>query len=744
MAQLVNSTPWNLGASGTVTIPQPAAGNLLLCVSYGFATVACKTGSTPWTKHVASLSTMEVACQDYTATGSGETSVTVTLNGSQPVRGFIYELHGLGSYVSGTAPNSTSLAAHVATLPGVATTGPTLMVSAYAYSTTAHTTAQDRMWGCQPLGWVYENGYWSSKWWGQIALSDVPGAGTYAASSGNLSAASVQAGAWFYADTSGIPTNPAYPNSTVAENSITGTHESQWFGVGANANIAGYCDAVSYLPGSTVGMQVDSASAGFTATIFRLGQYGYCAYGARQVAQVTGTPAAQAAPTVDALGATVCSWTTTASWTIPASAQPGVYLVLWRRTDNTSYVAQGLFVVRPPSGSSAAVAVITADQTWQAYNPWGATSNAGSTWTGKNLYGADNNGNITQRSFAVSCDRPMATQSSDAITSLWDSEISLINLLEACGYDLAYYAMTDLEADPTLLQGHTLAVINGHSEYWSLNQRQAVENALLSGVNLASFSSNTMLWRVRYAAGDSTHRYMICYKDTVAGASIDPGGYTGTWRDPGSYNPDLWHEEAQVGQQFLASANNSGNHVFSATYAGLPCYRNTANIAGLTGAGTYTVTLTTTIGEELDYVAASSPATPANLVSLNAQSYNAVNVTNAAGYPYTGSGTYTLGPSLYMRSNGALVFTTGSWRFAAAASPYRLSTFAGGGSVDTNIQQAIVNVLADLGAQPGSLLDAPRNGTASGLVQPGAARNPAAYGLGVYVPAQATQRGGFF
>lgn len=741
MAQLVNSTPWSLGASGTVTIPQPAAGNTLVLSSYGFATVVAKYGSTAWTKRAASLSTMEVACQDYVATGSGETTITITLNGSQPVRGFVFELHGLGAFVNAATSNSLTLSNHVATLGGVTTTGNTLCVSAYAYSTVTHTTAQDRMWGVAPFGYVYENGYYSSKWWGQIALSDVSGAGTYAASSGNLTAATVQAGAWFYTDTSGVATNPSYANSVVAENSITGAHESTWYGVTTNSAIAGYTDQRSYLPGSTVNFQVDSGNAAFTVTVYRLGQYGYAAYGARQMASVTGTPAVQPAPTVDSLGATVCSWSTTASWTIPSNAQPGIYVAIFKSGANS---AQGLFVVRSPSNSTAAVAVIVCDQTWQAYNCWGATTDSGATFTGKNLYGSANNGNIAQRSFAVSFNRPYSTPSSDAITSLWDSEVSLINFLESCGYDLAYFAMNDIEANTSILQGHQVVVINGHSEYWSQNQRQAVENALLSGVNLASFSANTMLWRVRYAAGDGNARYCICYKDTVAGSSIDPGGYTGTWRDPAAYNPLLWREETQVGQQFLASANNSGTTTFTSTYAGLPCYRGTANISALSGASTYTVSLTNTLGLELDYVSPSSPDTPKNLVQLQTQSFNAVNVTAPAGYPYSGSGTYTLGPSLYMRSNGALVFTAGTWRLACAASPYRLSTFAGGGSVDTNIQQMIVNVLADLGAQPGSLLDAAHNGTASALVAPGAARNPAAYGLGVYVPADATQTGGFY
>lgn len=745
MAQIVNQTAWSLSANGTFTIPQPAAGHQLVCSSYGFATVALKFGATSWNKRTpTSLSGMEVACADYAATGTGETTVTVTLNGSQPVRGIVWEFASLGAFIGGTAPATTTTSNKVATLAGVVTTGNALMVSSFAFSTTTATTAQDQWWGLSPQGLVYQSGYFSSKWWGQLGLSDCSGAGTFGASSTTPHGVTIQAGCWLYTDTSGVATNPAYANSTVAENSMPGTPASIWYGATVNANVAGYCDQRSYAPGATVNMQVDSANVGFTATIYRLGAYGYALFGARQVGQVTGTPAVQSAPTVDALGATVCSWSTTASWTIPSAAQPGVYMVLWRRTDNSAFVSQGLFVVHSPSSSTAQVAMIVADQTWQAYNAWGATTDSGSTYTGKNLYGGNNDGNIAHRSSAVSFNRPYSTPSSDAITAIWDSEISLINFLEACGYDVAYYSLADLEANTAILQGHAVIAINGHSEYWTLNERTALQNALATGSNIASFSSNTMLWRVRFAAGDTTGRYQICYKDTVSGASIDPGGYTGTWRDPGAYNPLVWPEQAQLGQEFLASAPNNANHVFAAPFAGLPCYRSTANIAGLAGASTYTVSLVTTIGEEIDYINPASSATPVNIVALNAQSFSATAVAPAAGYPYTGSGTFALGPTIAQMANGALVFAAGTWRLACAASPFRIAGAGTPGSVDTNVQQMIVNILCDLGAQPQTLLTATSNVTTAGLVSPLPAQGPNRYGLAEWIPAAATQLGGGF
>lgn len=730
MATIVNETAWTLSASGTVTIPQPAAGNTLICASHGAATVACKSGANTWTKRAASLGTLEAACQDYVATGSGETAVTVTLNGAQPVHGVIFELQGLAAFVGAAAPASTTLTSKACTLAGITTTGNALMVSVFTFATTTHTTLQDQWWGLAPLGAVHQSGYFNAKWWAQVALSDLPGAGTYSASSNSLSAATAQAGAWVYADPSGTPTNPPAPNQIVAENSLPGTPTSQWFGVTSNSTIAGYTDSVSYLPGGTANFKVDSGGNPFEVQIYRVGAYAYAAFGARLVTTVIGAPAAQPAPVVDALGATVCAWSTTAAWQIPASACPGVYVALFRRTDITTNVSQTLFVVRSPAGSANRVAVLAADTTWQAYNAWGSTGDAGSSWTGRNLYGSNNNGNIAQRSNAVSYDRPYSTPASDAITSFWDSEISMINLLEACGYDLAYYSMADLDAEPDVLCGHQVVVINGHSEYWSWQQRHAVENAMAAGSNIFCLSSNTMLWRTRYAAADTARRYLICYKDTVSAAPLDPNGYTGTWRDAAVYNPMVWPESHTVGQTFLASAPNNGTHSWTADVAGLPCYRGTPDISKLTGSATYTCSVAGTIGQEIDYVVP-GPGTPTNLIRLSHQQFNATSVAPAAGYPYTGSGTYTLGPSIHRRPNGSLVFAAGTWRLACGASPFRYSSVQPGGSVDLNVQQLLVNVLADFGAQPTTLLTAAANATAVGLVEPGPARSPQEYGLSV-------------
>ena len=86
-------------------------------------------------------------------------------------------------------------------------------------------------------------------------------------------------------------------------------------------------------------------------------------------------------------------------------------------------------------------------------------------------------------------------------------------------------------------------VSSGHDEYWSAGQRASVEAARNAGVNLAFFSGNEVYWKTRYEpsidGSNTPYRTLVSYKETLAGAKIDPAVdgagnpiWTGTWRDP--------------------------------------------------------------------------------------------------------------------------------------------------------------------------------------------------------------------
>ena len=85
---------------------------------------------------------------------------------------------------------------------------------------------------------------------------------------------------------------------------------------------------------------------------------------------------------------------------------------------------------------------------------------------------------------------------------------------------------------------HQVFLSVGHDEYWSGNQRTNVEAARAAGIHLAFFSGNEIFWKTRWensiSASATPYRTLVTYKETHAGAKIDPlpTVWTGTWRDP--------------------------------------------------------------------------------------------------------------------------------------------------------------------------------------------------------------------
>ncbi|HEX6257921.1 MAG TPA: N,N-dimethylformamidase beta subunit family domain-containing protein [Candidatus Saccharimonadales bacterium] len=754
MAQLNNSTKFSAPgdqASFSVTVPAVAAGAKLVCVTYGGAVVTAAIGGNNFTKRTTSLSSLEVACQDIVATG-GETTVDITLNGPSNIDGVIFEFAAgsLGAFIAGSANADALDAQQQGTTNGLTTTGSAVIFSAFT-SIDSNTAAARRWWGLEPLGKVVWNGHnnnvGNEKFWGQIGVSDVAAAGTYTPLSARALGGSYQAASWAYADSSGIPTySNIYPNAIAAENSLPGSASATWVGVTTNANIAGYTDKVSYAPGETVNFKVDSNNVGFTIEINRVGYYGYLNKGAKRKAVVTGSPAAQSAPTIDSYGGTVCSWSTTATWSIPTTETPGVYIANMRRSDNSAFVASLLFVVRStvPSSKTNKIMMKTSDFTWHAYNLWGGTSEAGvglSGYTGRNLYRQAPAGNVNTRAFAVSSDRPMSTAASQSQTSFEDSELPLISFLEANGYDIDYYSCVDIDKDPTIPSKYKLAVSSGHDEYWTLNMMNAFLDARDSGTNLAFFSSNTALWHVRFDPSDTERRKMICYKDSHdqvgydGTTKYDPVAYTGTWRDSrtnvgGVNNPLRLPESALQGQWFIANGPQQRTMVVTDAYKNVPIWRNTS-VAAL-GVGGSQSLFPNSLGYELDYVKRDEATTPKNIALLNDQDITLTGqAANDNGDSYTGNGTFKFGMSLYRAPSGALVFCAGTWRWSWGVSRLRANDADLNGAIDITMQQATLNLFQDLGVAPATLLGTVSNNDATPLVDPAPAKTAEDYGLSI-------------
>ena len=102
----------------------------------------------------------------------------------------------------------------------------------------------------------------------------------------------------------------------------------------------------------------------------------------------------------------------------------------------------------------------------------------------------------------------------------------MVRFLEANGYDVSYFTGVDSDRLGSEILEHKAFLSVGHDEYWSAQQRANVEAARDAGVHLAFFSGNEVFWKTRWEnsidASGTPYRTLVCYKETHAGAKIDP------------------------------------------------------------------------------------------------------------------------------------------------------------------------------------------------------------------------------
>ncbi|MBX5065312.1 DUF4082 domain-containing protein [Rhizobium lentis] len=507
----------------------------------------------------------------------------------------------------------------------------------------------------------------------------------------------------------------AASNAIVLENQKQGNPESEWGIDGAgSSNIEGFATDISVDNGKTINFKINTNSTNYRIDIYRLGYYG--GMGARKVHTIQHTGLqTQPNPLRNATTGTVDAgnWAVSASWTVPADAVSGVYIAKLVRQDGTAGQNHIPFVVRDDDSQSDVV-FQTADQTWQAYNGWG----------GANLYGGNGpaTGQGAGRAYAVSYNRPIATRGGVGTYAgpqdyLFGAEYAGIYWLEQNGYDVSYLSGVDVDRYGSLLLNHKTYIDAGHDEYWSGQQRTNVEAARDAGVNLMFWSGNEVYWRTRwgnaYSADGTPYRTLICYKETWSPtASIDPSNeWTGTFRDPrlsppaiGGGNP----ENSLTGQLF--KVDDVGNNLQAITIpyddANLRFWRNTS-VANLQPGQTATLTKNY-LGYEWDE-ASDNGFDPAGLVKLSSTTLPVSTYLLDYGNT-TGNAISTHNLTLYRAPSGALVFGAGTvyWTWGLSDNHDLTAT-----PTDPRVQQAMVNLLADMGIQPGTLQSGLTAATAS-------------------------------
>jgi hypothetical protein len=485
-------------------------------------------------------------------------------------------------------------------------------------------------------------------------------------------------------------------NAIVTENSNAGNPVSEWGVPDFRDNrIAGFATKMSLNRGQTVRFKINVQSgAAYTIKIYRIGYYG--GNGGRLM-QNLGTFSGTAQPdgiTNSTTGMLDCgNWSESASWAIPSSAVSGLYIAKLERTGGGSNHI--VFIVRNDASTSD-VYFQFPDATWQAYNGYGGTSNYDGTTSWPSGHAVK-----------VSYNRPFFPYNSlfntDGREADWymNSEYPMIRWLERNGYDVTYTSSNDVDNNGGRLLNHKIFISNGHDEYWSKNQRNNVEAARNAGVNLAFFSGNEVYWKTRWESNDGTEdRTLVCYKEgtmadgtlneRVCGSKCDgsTSEWTGLWRMGANYDAGK-PENALTGQ--ISWVEFPSQIEVPAFYKKLRFWRN-SSVANLS-AGQTAALGANTLGYEWDYEqpAFASSNAPGR-ITMSSKTVNSL--------------THKL--SLYRHSSGALVFGAGTvqWSWGLDGNHWGGST-----TVSPEMQQATVNLFADMGVQPATL----QSGLASAL-----------------------------
>ncbi len=482
-------------------------------------------------------------------------------------------------------------------------------------------------------------------------------------------------------------------NAITQENCLSGNVDTEWDVDGAgDSSIQGFATQISVNRGSTVQFKIDTDASDYELEIYRMGYY--AGRGARRITTINPSaslPQNQPSCVVQAsTGLIDCgNWAISASWNVPSTAVSGIYFAKVTRED-TGGASHIFFIVRNDSGA-ADIVFQASDTTWQAYNNYG----------GNSLY-QGGPGTNPGRAYKVSYNRPFNTRAVDGGQDwVFNAEYPMIRFLEGNGYNVTYISGVDTDRNANLVTTRKVFLSVGHDEYWSAQQRTNVEAARAAGVHLAFFSGNEVFWKTRWEnsidGSGTAYRTLVSYKETHANAKLDPNAaWTGTWRDPRFSPPSDGGrpENSLTGQLFAA---NSGTTAITVPAADgkMRFWRNTSIASLQSGSATLA---DSTLGYEWDVFPKDS-ARPAGAFALTTTTVSGVELLQDFGSTYS-PGTATHSLSLYRAPSGALVFGAGTvqWTWGLDSNHDR-----GNAPADVRMQQATVNLLADMNTQPASL-----------------------------------------
>ena len=319
--------------------------------------------------------------------------------------------------------------------------------------------------------------------------------------------------------------------------------------------IKGYASATSINKGDAISLYVSvhATDPSFSMSIYRLGYYqgsggrlmmsypsaGYAAGVQQPACSINKGP-----PAGD--GMVQCHWSPTVRLVVPATWTSGIYVAklnLKNPPKNVPGYNYVVFVVRDDSRTGGIVYQQPV-ATYQAYNRYGGSS----------LYGCFvSSCTRGQAAYKESFDRPYDT---DGLNVLFSWEQPFIFWLEQNGYDVTYTTDLDTHTNGAHLLKSRIFIAPGHSEYWSKQMYDAVENARDWGVHLAFLGGNTLYWQARFESSPISgvpNRVITVYRSVNADPIQDRSLKTVNWRNLGRPEQSLLGLQWANGKSYSSS-----------------------------------------------------------------------------------------------------------------------------------------------------------------------------------------------
>jgi hypothetical protein len=299
-----------------------------------------------------------------------------------------------------------------------------------------------------------------------------------------------------------------------------------------------YTDDLSFAPGDDVHFRTSCKSDTYSIEIARIGLERSVVY------QKEGIPGSLQ-PIPERAFEVGCEWPVSHTYSIPDDLISGYYQVILKAegAEERESQSEHFFVVRPnPNKTENKILFVLSTNTYHAYNSWGG----GNLYSYKDSYSFHTKRkpvrvstrrpfepgllskfpNAPRTTFPISQyigpkeqqGRPYMPFSIEAGVDYWTVsagfkgrwEEIFVKFLEKNNFDADYITQYDLDQNPSILDSYKLCLSVGHDEYWSWEEREAVENWVEAGGNFALFSGNSIFWQVRFGDDGKT---MVCYKN---------------------------------------------------------------------------------------------------------------------------------------------------------------------------------------------------------------------------------------